>query len=539
MTAAIALRIADDASEFFEPIDPDFVAAMIQEYTSSVAAIDRVVSIFDGDLAAVIGYFIDGNSDENSRGVAPDRLFKRAGAIASLNADCWSRLLEKTDVLDCMPQKRRDEWHELIRKRAAPDFEESTVKATLADMLGSRAKFFAERVSGLFQSLSGNHVTNSPRGFSERMIVEHMFDRFGYVDHSRVGYIHDLRIVVAKFMGRDEPVRGMTWEQAKLAREQHGEWLVLDGGALRMRAYLKGTAHLEVNEELAWRLNCVLHSIHPNAIASKDRKKPSKRSKEFVMMGRPLPFAVLSVIAGMERLRDHKETEGRIMFRLPYGSWDRSKHITEEVGRVLESIGACRLPAAGRPFDVFEFDFEPKSALDLIVASGCIPDRQAHQYYPTPRRIAEAAIELAEIGSNHSCLEPSAGQGGLACLMPDDTLCIEISELHCDILRARGFYKVICGDFLDVRTLGCYSRIVMNPPFGEGRWRLHLERAASLLADGGRLVAILPASARGQQVLANSWTLRWSEVFENEFVGTSISVVILVAEMAAPTKGKK
>ena len=69
----------------------------------------------------------------------------------------------------------------------------------------------------------------------------------------------------------------------------------------------------------------------------------------------------------------------------------------------------------------------------------------------------------------------------------------------------------------------------MNPPFAGGRARAHLEAAASLLAAGGRLVAILPASLRGRDDLLQGMEHRWSQVFEDRFPGTSVRVAVLVA----------
>jgi hypothetical protein len=66
----------------------------------------------------------------------------------------------------------------------------------------------------------------------------------------------------------------------------------------------------------------------------------------------------------------------------------------------------------------------------------------------------------------------------------------------------------------------------MNPPFDRGRWLLHLERAATLLAPGGRIVAELPEGAVSRDFLPG-WGLVWSEPIA--FPGTSIRVVILVA----------
>lgn len=84
-------------------------------------------------------------------------------------------------------------------------------------------------------------------------------------------------------------------------------------------------------------------------------------------------------------------------------------------------------------------------------------------------------------------------------------------------------------DFLKFTSDKPFDRIVMNPPFSEGRWHAHLQHAASMLSGDGRLVAILPASAKGKPVLED-FDLQWSAVLENQFAGTSVDVVILAAQ---------
>lgn len=108
-------------------------------------------------------------------------------------------------------------------------------------------------------------------------------------------------------------------------------------------------------------------------------------------------------------------------------------------------------------------------------------------------------------------------------------MCVEVSELRCKVLKGKG-HEVHQADFMTWNWQSSYKfdRIVMNPPFSEGRWQAHLKRAAGLLANDGILVAILPSSAKGKQVV-EGFDLEWSQVFSNEFAGTSVSVVILKA----------
>ncbi|MGA9618169.1 MAG: DUF4942 domain-containing protein, partial [Serratia proteamaculans] len=113
-----------------------------------------------------IPYFLRGNQD-GERYIRPvSDIFKLEGAIANLNAAYWQQALSLTDVYEYMPQKRRDEWDDQIREMKTPEFEEETVRPTIMSLLNSRQKFFGERVDGIFRTLSGEHVTNRPEGFS-------------------------------------------------------------------------------------------------------------------------------------------------------------------------------------------------------------------------------------------------------------------------------------------------------------------------------------------------------------------------------------
>lgn len=509
--------------------------------------------------AGVLHYFISGNVDEQ-RYTLPKtvgELFKLEPAIAQLDADFWNRALRMTDVLDLMPQARRTEWFEQIKmpmgkkaprlrdfeiERGAvqkewevepiPAFEDETVRATLQHLIDMRSRFFAERVDGIFQRLSREHVTNCPQGFGKRMILLRAVNCYGHTDHDTAGYINDLRCVIAKFMGRDEPKWRATDDMIQTCRHRTGQWVSIDGGALRMRVYKGvGTAHLEVHPDMAWRLNGVLASLYPQAIPAEFRERPkrAKKVKDFQLMSRPLPFKVLDLLACMKEgyeLVDNPRWNESKLRRIPntrqFDFGDKDPAAVADAERVLTAIGGVYEKRGG--VGHWAFDYEVGPVLSDIVCSGVVPDQKSHQFYPTPASVAELAIAAAGIETGHACLEPSAGIGGLADLMPkDQTTCVEISPLHAKVLQAKG-HTVICGDFLN-QPVQQFDRIVMNPPFDQGRWQAHLQHAASMVAPGGRLVAILPASARGKTLPAG-FDADWSEVIANEFAGTSVSVVI-------------
>lgn len=536
MNALETVDLVDDSTDFFAPVSTDAIAGMVAQYQAMRGRIEQLASAVTGEMAVAMRYFLDGNADTNSRWAAPsvERLFQPAGAVAALNATYWSKALALTDVLDLMPQARRDEWNKSILERTTPDFTEETVRNTLADLINMRATFFAERVDGIFRGLSGEHVTNRPEGFGKRMIVANMLNDWGSADYSRAGLINDLRAVIARFMGRDEPKHSAT--QPLIERLKGcccwGEWVDVDGGALRIRLYKKGTAHLEVHPDMAWRLNQILASLYPRAIPAEFRARPKKRVREFDLIRKPLPFLVVEALACLEPARERvgdgfRGAQFRDIPKTRQFKFNVSKDAIPDAERVLEAIGGVKQPGGH-----FLFDYEPGAVLAEIVVSGCIPDQRSHQFYPTPRRLAERLVELAGIESHHTVLEPSAGQGGLADLLPQErTTCVEVSELHCQILRAKG-HTALNRDFLQIGAEAgwWFDRVVMNPPFSEGRWQAHVEHAADMLGPRGRLAAILPEGARNRAGLLPGFNKEWHGPFDNEFAGTSVSVVMLVAD---------
>lgn len=539
--------LVDDTSTFFAPVSSDLVDGLIGQYQHMRAKVERVAEVMNGpDLDGALHYFAEyaGKQDRHLSSSTVRDMFSLEGAIAHLNASFWSKAMQLTDVLDAMPQQRRNEWHAQIQNplgqkkdryskewevEPIPEFTDENVRSTLKGLLLQRETFFAERVDGLFRSLSKTHITNAPEGFGKRMILARAVNEWGGVDHSTAGVINDLRCVIARFMGREEPKWDATSSVVRFARLRRGEWIDVDGGAIRIRVYAVGTAHLEVHPDMAWRLNCVLAQLHPLAIPSQFRERPKKRAKEHKLIGRPLPFSVVARLASLEPARDLNPDHGYrkdTWIKVP-GCWDfkasSDQQIKAEADRIMESIGGTKVSEFR-----WAFDYDPAEVVQEIVASGCVPDQKAHQFYPTPERLARIAVDLADIGPDDTCREPSAGMGGLADLMPKDrTHCIDVSPLHCKVLESKG-YNVTQADFL-AWSGDPVDRIIMNPPFSEGRWQAHTQHAATMVKPGGRLVAILPASANGKDLLPG-FDCTWHGPYDNEFPGTSVSVVILKAD---------
>lgn len=534
MGSMVEILALEDA-EFFAPVSSDLIDSLTGQYQQARKRIEEVADVVGGEIYGGVMHYFFSFAGRDSRYSAPplDRLFQKNGAVAALNSAYWSKAMQLTDVLNYMPQARRDEWNKSIQEMTCPEFEADTVRSTLAQLLNMRSQFLAERVDGIFRGLSGEHVTNSPAAFGKRMIVSRVLSgHCGYEDSSTCGLINDLRCVVAKFMGRDEPGYNASAGLIRSLKGRWGEWVTVDGGALRVRLYMKGTAHIEVHPDMAWRLNSTLAHLYPLAIPPEFRSKPKRKAKQIDLIQRPLPFAVIEILTQMTPAARHEKTNDwrnpvkrtEIKNSLSFDYVSKGKHARAEAESVLESIGGVKDKEGW-----YQFDYSPKDVLSEIVSSGCIPDQKAHQFYPTPASLAQRVIDLAEIGAGHTCLEPSAGTGGLAQFMPSErTRCVEVSALHCKVLAGKGF-AVDHADFLAwAPGQELVDRVVMNPPFDQGRWKAHLEAAAEVVKAGGRLVAILPSGAKNQDVLAG-FVKQWHGPFDNEFAGTSVSVVVLVA----------
>jgi hypothetical protein len=515
--AVISQDLGDFQNNFFEPVNSNKLENLFIRHSETMSRMKKIHSELEEPYRlTALSFFINGNTDDRTHIPSIDRLFDLEGALKALHADYWQQAFMLTDVYDHMPAKRREEWRDLIKSKKTPEFEENSVTSTLFDLLNSRSKFFAERIDGIFRGLSGEHVTNTPEGFNKRMIFNGVMDpKWESTNSSKVWILNDFREVIARLLCREKA----GWHSDKLVHAMYrntGVWHDIDGGTFRAKMFKKGTLHLECHPDISWKLNQVLSILYPAAIPESFRRKPKKTNKTFDVIEDVLPVAVINGLSDYY-VRDNG-------FTMQVSSlWNLDKVVRDMVENVIESIGGVR--QASREF---KFDYQFREVVDLITMTGRVPNQKSYQYYPTPKTVAEKAIEMAEIQDHHQCLEPSAGQGSLAQLMPkENTECIELSELNAEVLRTKGF-KVEQTDFLEWadKTSLRFSRICLNPPYSLSRYKLHLEKAVSLLKNDGILVAILPATVNGKELIPG-YSHEYSSVFENEFKGTSISTVIV------------
>lgn len=145
---------------------------------------------------------------------------------------------------------------------------------------------------------------------------------------------------------------------------------------------------------------------------------------------------------------------------LTCGQLDRKQY--QAVDEVLKNIGG----KWNRKAKAHVFQEDPTDLLEHVLLTGEITKPEEFGYFPTPARLAQQVVALAGISQDHTVLEPSAGQGGIADHVPykDQLDCIELLPDNVAVLEQKG-YRVTPGDFLDIEPTPIYDRVVMNPPF--------------------------------------------------------------------------
>jgi len=125
-------------------------------------------------------------------------------------------------------------------------------------------------------------------------------------------------------------------------------------------------------------------------------------------------------------------------------------------------------------------------------------------YFATPAKLARELVERCGVRPGDRCLEPSAGDGAIVGELVKATgraaLVCTVEVHHGRAVACGEAHNVngVVADFLAWTSQERFDRIVMNPPFSLPGHDLadvdHVMHAASMLAPGGRLVAVMGAA---------------------------------------------
>lgn len=193
---------------------------------------------------------------------------------------------------------------------------------------------------------------------------------------------------------------------------------------------------------------------------------------------------------------------------LPVGQLERELY--DEVNEVLTRLGgkwkSRGKNSDGSPKGEHLFPYEIHNLINAVIGTGIMPPKNPTAFFPTPRTIVEMMLQYLEVykynNENVRILEPSAGQGGILDLakemFPNAFFdAIELLDLNAQVLKGKG-YNVIEQDFMTYEPDYNYDLVLMNPPFSleddKRAWITHIEKAFSMLKEGGELIAIVPNS---------------------------------------------
>lgn len=154
------------------------------------------------------------------------------------------------------------------------------------------------------------------------------------------------------------------------------------------------------------------------------------------------------------------------------------------------------------------------------------------QYF-TPRWVAEAIVErhFADLAPGSTVLEPSCGDGVFLHALPDhvNAIGIEIDPRWAEVARRNTGRTVLLGDFLSVPLPARVDALIGNPPFQAETVARFLDRAHSLLDEGGKCGLILPAyvlqTSTKVMAMAQKWSIGQELLPRNIFPGLSMPIV--------------
>ena len=229
-----------------------------------------------------------------------------------------------------------------------------------------------------------------------------------------------------------------------------------------------------------------------------------------------------------------------LIIKLPAGQLERNDYL--DVKKALELIGGSW---KGGKTQGFVFKEDPSDYLSQLCEGEKINLKKEFQFFGTPPALADQLVELAELQSEYTILEPSAGQGSLVKaihrVFPEMVVdCYELMDLNRSFLEKLPNTCIIGSDFITEEKETVYDCIIGNPPFSKNQDIDHVYEMYRCARKGGRVVSIMSNHWRhtsGKKELEFKKFIEESgsdiyEIEEGAFKesGTNISACIVVID---------
>ncbi len=262
-----------------------------------------------------------------------------------------------------------------------------------------------------------------------------------------------------------------------------------------------------------------------------------------------IPFDVISALSTLEY---PLPTQARLVGQLDRATYAR-------VDKTLRALGG----AWDRRAKAHVFPGDARVRVDEAIITGEVETARDLGFFETPPSLVARLVEMAGVKRGMRVLEPSAGTGRIVTVLQgagarvtacewDDDRRIELarcvltppSKLMPELMPER--------DFLDASPdENDFGAVVMNPPFtrvGKGDHLDHVRHAYGMLAAGGSLVSVLPASVVFRRDRRHTEFREWCEArsfidtFEalpsGSFAASGTSVETIVVRLVKPREKK-
>jgi len=222
--------------------------------------------------------------------------------------------------------------------------------------------------------------------------------------------------------------------------------------------------------------------------------------------------------------------------RLPQVQLDR-KDFTD-LQKALIKAGAKKV--TGKDFR-FDFPVAAQSIIDQLLGGEKIDIKKEFQFFETPKELAQRMITLAEIETGNYVLEPSAGQGAILDLLPQDLdyylYLYELNPLNRDVLRKKSYMNT-GDDFLQCGYKNYFDKIIANPPFSKNQDIDHVLKMFDTLDFGGRIITVMSNHWRFCEGKKETNFKEWLQTIDHEIIeieagtfkesGTQIATCLLI-----------
>lgn len=173
-----------------------------------------------------------------------------------------------------------------------------------------------------------------------------------------------------------------------------------------------------------------------------------------------------------------------------------SENLYKKISEFLKTFDCVRSKLGKRVCYINNGDFTCQQILEIGEKLNGISLSEKFDFYPTPKKIVDKVIELAEIKDNLDILEPSAGKGDLIKNISNCRIvAIEKNQVLSSILKAQNKYSTVLNMGFEEYKYGVFDRVIMNPPFSQRLDAKHITKAFNEhLKICGVLVAIHSSS---------------------------------------------